>query len=560
MKGRARAFLLVLVGGCAWVHNLGAQRPQSPASGSRTISGVVISAINGQPLEDAGVSLVDAADGKDVAETATDSEGKFWFANLPDGRFELRASDRGFVTADFDDHDYFSTAIVTGEGLDTTGLRFTLKPRGAIYGTVTEDSGDPVPNARVMLFRRRPGQGGMLIADTASADPMGNFEFPGLAAANYYLCVSGRPWYGPSRVTFDHAGEKAEQHQPSPLDVAYPVECYPDTTDSNAAELLELDAGDRVAANITLHAVPAVHVSIQLPNSNGPQGGVSMPRLLENVFGMQIPVDPSGVEAHGNEGDPMSSVELSGIAPGQYEVELLSSSGGPRVFSTIDASTAEASVDLSSAPALAEVSGKVSMAGGASVPGGVRIVLRPESGEGRTSAQVKPDGSFQVEGVRPGSYTVLIGDNVGFRYVAQMNAVGGKADGRELEVGSDAIALTIVVAEANSAVSGFAKLNGKAAPGVLVVLVPDDRGAGEGASAGPGRESAQADQTDSDGSFVWSHVLPGAYTVVAVSEGWTLEWAQPGAMARYLAGGEKVNVPGGAEKIELKDPVEVQAK
>ena len=81
-----------------------------------------------------------------------------------------------------------------------------------------------------------------------------------------------------------------------------------------------------------------------------------------------------------------------------------------------------------------------------------------------------------------------------------------------------------------------------------------------GASAGPGRESAQADQTDSDGSFVWSHVLPGAYTVVAVSEGWTLEWAQPGAMARYLAGGEKVNVPGGAEQIELKDPVEVQAK
>src|SRR5579863_443817 len=133
MKGWAGAFLLVLVGGCAWVHNLGAQGPQSPASGSGTISGLVISAVNGQPLEDAGVSLVDAADGKDVAETATDSQGKFSFANLPDGRFELRASHRGFVTADFDNHDYFSTAIVTGEGLDTTGLRFTLKPRGAIY-------------------------------------------------------------------------------------------------------------------------------------------------------------------------------------------------------------------------------------------------------------------------------------------------------------------------------------------------------------------------------------------------------------------------------------------
>lgn len=196
------------------------------------------------------------------------------------------------------------------------------------------------------------------------------------------------------------------------------------------------------------------------------------------------------------------------------------------------------------------------MAGGGNVPGGVSIVLRPESGEGQTSAQVKPDGNFQFEGVRPGSYSVLIGDNGPFLYVALMNAVGGKADVRELEVGSDAIALTIVAAEADAAVSGFAKLNGKAAPGVFAVLVPDV----SGAHGGTGREAVQADQTDSDGSFVWSHVLPGAYTVVAVEKGWTLNWAQPGAMSRYLGMGEKVNVPEGAKQIAIKEPVNVQAQ
>ena len=562
MKRAARFLLLGLLG--AWVSGgtLGAQSQSSEkenrVGGNRTISGVMISGVNGEPLKDAGVTLLDVRDGKEAAETTSDPEGRFSFANLPDGRFELRASHRGFVTADFEAHEGFSTAIVKGDGLDTTGLRFTLEPQAAIYGTVTEDSGDPVPQARVSLFHRIGGEGRIVRGGVTTADAMGHFEFADVAPGNYYLCAAGEPWYRTNRgPMLDQQGNAAAQRPRSALDVAYALICYPDTNDSNAAEPVGVNAGDRVETNFTLHPVPAVHITVQIPNPGGQQRGLMVPRFSENVFGTSEMVQMGAVSiAPSGDGDGNSArtVDISGVAPGQYQVEFASAvqQGSSKLLTTFDASSDHNSLDLSSVPPMAEVSGKVSMAGGASLPDGLSAVLMEGQGEGQASAQVRPDGSFQFGAVSPGTYRVLLRANDSFLFVTQLGASGGKADGRQVEVGSDPVALTVVAMETNATVSGFAHSNGKAAPDVFVVLVPAD--------AGAGREAMRADQTDSDGSFNLSHVIPGAYTLVAVQEGWTLDWAQPGAMSGYLAKGEKVNVPEGAKQIDIKEPVEVQTK
>ena len=562
MKRAARFLLLGLLG--LWVSGatLGAQSPGSDkenrASGNRTISGVVISGVNGEPLKDAGVTLLDVRDGKEVAESASDAEGRFSFANLSDGRYELRASHRGFVAADFEDHEGFSTAIVTGEGLDTTGLRFTLEPQAAIYGTVTEDSGDPVPQARVSLFHRIGSEGRIVRGGVTTADAMGHFEFPNLAPGNYYLCAAGEPWYRTNRPpALDQKGNPAAEQPRSPLDVAYWLTFYPDTSDSNVAEPVEVNAGDRMEANFTLHPVPAVHITAQVPTQGGQQRGLMMPQFSESVFGTSEMVQMGAVSiAPSGDGDGNSTrtVDISGVAPGQYQVELASAvqQGSSKLLTTFDASSEHASLDLSSVPPMAEVSGKVSMAGGASLPEGLSAVLVEGQGEGQAFAQVRADGSFQFGAVSPGSYRMILRANDSFLFVTQLGASGGKADGRQVEVGSDPVALTLVATETNAEVSGFAQLSGKPAPDVFVVLVPAD--------ARAGREALRADQTDSDGSFNLSQVIPGAYTLVAVEEGWTLDWSQPAAMNGYLAKGMKVNVPADAKQMDLKEPVEVQAK
>lgn len=73
------------------------------------------------------------------------------------------------------------------------------------------------------------------------------------------------------------------------------------------------------------------------------------------------------------------------------------------------------------------------------------------------------------------------------------------------------------------------------------------------------RSLTRRDQSDSDGSFALASVAAGEYTVIAIEDGWPLDWSSPDAMARYLPGGTSVTV---SEKsgalIRLNSPVTVQ--
>jgi hypothetical protein len=51
------------------------------------------------------------------------------------------------------------------------------------------------------------------------------------------------------------------------------------------------------------------------------------------------------------------------------------------------------------------------------------------------------------------------------------------------------------------------------------------------------------DQSDSDGTFTLSSVLPGQYTVIAIANGWDLEWGNPAVLQPFLKKGETVKVP-----------------
>jgi len=60
------------------------------------------------------------------------------------------------------------------------------------------------------------------------------------------------------------------------------------------------------------------------------------------------------------------------------------------------------------------------------------------------------------------------------------------------------------------------------------------------------------DQSDSDGSFTLPDIVPGMYTVVAIADGWELEWTNPEVLKPYLAGGVKVEVGVAVHKVQVK--------
>ena len=165
----------------------------------------------------------------------TSEDGKYEFSGLPAGKYSLSGAKRGFISGSYDQHDQFSTAIVTGAGLDTETLVLRLAPDAVIAGKVLDEAGDPVRHATVTLYYDDHSSGVDQIRQFRSAqtDDLGEYELTPLRPGAYFLSASGKPWYAvhpPSEPGYSESDGQAEAARAvdRSLDVAYPVTYYPD--------------------------------------------------------------------------------------------------------------------------------------------------------------------------------------------------------------------------------------------------------------------------------------------------------------------------------------------
>src|SRR5579862_3624789 len=126
--------------------------PQASEADSFRIAGVVESKIDGHPLAGTRVLIRDTKNPRRFGSVVTAEDGKFSFSSLPAGKYSLGGSKRGFVSSAYDQHDQFSTAIVTGAGLDTENLTLRLAPAAVITGKILDEANEPVREAVVTLY------------------------------------------------------------------------------------------------------------------------------------------------------------------------------------------------------------------------------------------------------------------------------------------------------------------------------------------------------------------------------------------------------------------------
>jgi hypothetical protein len=307
--------------------------------------------------------------------------------------------------------------------------------------------------------------------------------------------------------------------------------------------------------NFALHPVPAVHLIVQVPKSAN-NGFINFPQVRQDVFGSTEMASPTSTGYIDTQpGATFTVVELNGLAPGHYEVELGSNQGSTGRVAALDAAASAETVDLATAgQSLPELTGKLilSSAEQGAVPKDLNISLKPREGDSWNNGRVEPDGSFHMQGLHPGTYDVLVNAPNTVYAVRRIAAKGAKVSGSTITVGSDPIDLTLSITQSSATVMGFAKSNGKPAPGVFVLLVP--------AHFAADSPLPETDQSDSDGSFEFARVPPGEYNLIAIQEGWTLDWGRPEVLNGYLAKGQRVTIAAQAKEINLKDPIETQPK
>ncbi|MGB6742932.1 MAG: carboxypeptidase regulatory-like domain-containing protein [Terracidiphilus sp.] len=519
--------------------------------GSYRIAGTVVNAVTGEPVSGAMVALLTVEDSSTVAATESGGDGHFVLARLPAAKYQLSASKRGYCTGFYDQHDNYNSAIVTGEGQDTGNLVFRLAPEAVLSGVVSGDGGDPAAGATVMLFERPNGHDpGAKIeqAGTTTTDDTGAYEFPDLPAGEYLLAVRAQPWYAINH--FDTGlNRQPETEQQAALDVAYPVAFFDSTSDEGSATPIVLSSGSRQQANINLHAVQALHIEVQTPQKA--DGTLVQPELRQTIFGLN----------EGGEGGFMSrnrdgSTEFGGVAPGVYEL----TQGDPPRIVELNANASQQVDPNAGTPAVA-VNGTLQPAQGTAVNGAYMLSLEPAGGD--ASPQPQPtfanQRAFSFRAVPAGAWKLQVSNGLD---VVSITADGRTQRGNVLTVQDHALSVVVTVTGGRAVrIEGFARKDGKGFAGAMVVLVPKDLGAMA--------ELSRRDQSDSDGSFGLLNVKPGEYTVVAIEDGWDLDWGNPAVIARYLPGGQAVTVKDSLDnepvgqpgrRVELPEPVVVQPR
>ncbi|MGC1461431.1 MAG: carboxypeptidase-like regulatory domain-containing protein [Terracidiphilus sp.] len=534
---------------------------QTGAVGAYRVSGTVVNAVTGAPVPRATVAVLAEEDSHRIAAAQSDNDGRFAIGGLAAAKYQLTASKRGYSTAVYDEHGDYSSAVVTGPDLDTANLIFKLTPSAVLRGVVTGDGGDPVEAAQVMLFqkpREHEPAAKIVQVDAAITDDTGAYEFDNLGNGEYLLAVKAEPWYA-----MHGAGTRQGAANPA-LDVAYPITFYDSTTEEASASPIVLAGGNRVEADMSLHAVPALHLVVEAPRKQ--DGSAAVPDLKQAIFGTRL----SSRNADFMDTITNGRAEFTGLAPGQYEL----TQGDPPHVLELDAGTSQQVEPGAGIPAFA-VSGTLQTAAGAPFTGDADVTLEPaENAQGLKPVESEFNrGAFSFAAVPAGTWKLRVDQSGLAEPVISITASGRVHAGNTVTVQDRAQTLVVRVSADGARVEGFVRSGEKAVAGAMVLLVPNDP------AAFP--DLVRRDQSDSDGSFALRDAAPGQYTVVAiggrtqggvqsgfqgeVGGGSDLDCTRPEVIRRYLPGGIAVTVTDtrnrtGDRVIRLPGPVPVQMR
>jgi hypothetical protein len=491
------------------------------------ISGKTVNAVTGQPLGHAEVSIA-KAEQLDVTlqRVLTADDGVFSFTGLEPGKYLLAGQRNGFRKQGYEQHGIYASAVAVGQGLVSENLVFRLRSDAWITGTIIDEEDEPVTNAVIYLFRADASAGfrqTFLIAQVIS-DDRGHYRFAHLESGWYFVAVSAQPWFGSFARQYAPGGDPSPAGR-SLLDLVYPTTFYPGVVDSASASQIVLNEGEELTADFTLTAMPALRLRISHLNDNPEQPrGAS---LKQNVFGTEINPPSQAQTVVG---------ELTGIPPGKYVLEVQSYGAVASVRSIVVNLAADMDFDANTTSAPSPIHGTIRMDGGLNLQPQAVVWLWNSHANETLEAPIAENGefSFSPDVLEPGDYSVFV-LNGQYSIISGLSATGAKIVGQSLQItGAAPVQLRIELSRTLSKINGTALRNGKPFAGAMIVLVPEN--------PETNLPLFRRDQSDSDGTFTLPDVLPGRYRILAIEDGWDLEWANPALLKTRLVHAEKIDV------------------
>ncbi len=556
--------------------NAARSSPSPTTTATGTLTGIVRTD-EGAPVRAAIVTL--AGDGLAAPKAAvTDDEGRFALERLPEGRFTLSAKKNGYVTVAYGatrpGRAGTAIAVAAGQRADVT---LTVLRGAVITGRVVDaTSGAPVPDVGVLAMRTDASEAsaGSPFAALPVTDDRGVYRLFGLAPGEYTIAAVPQQIVTGDITTREEADVDAIfaalQQRPrnvgttpkapaTPIDqkartAGYAPVYHPGTATHADAARVRLSAGEeRQGIDIAMSLVRTSMIEGIVSGAQGTLPPLSMVITAAdqsrgpNVIGGSSPVlVPPG---------PDGRFRYTSVPPGRYTITARTTTAAARIggpgqgpVTTGQSTPGLAAVQWAAATVVVDgddVSGvslvlqpALKLTGRMitdepsprAVPGATtaRIAIVREGMGGSTTingtamglvpvppAQIREDGTFEIDGVVPGTYRLNVTPPSG-TWRLRSAIVGGRdvLDYPLTFTEGDLAGATLVFSERHASLSGTVQdAAGRPVLDLAVVVVPADS-----ALWRPDSRRVRVTRPATDGTFTFADLVPGDYLLAALTD------------------------------------------
>ena len=501
---------------------MAAQNPAGTAklAARAAIEGIVTKDPEGEPVKKALIELIaeNQAEGGDYT-AISGADGTFRIEDILPGRYHLFAERTGFLETDKNHGRSNGRVLTLTGGQSLRDLHIRLQAAAVVRGRVTDEDGDPLPNAEVSVLRQTfvSGHNHWEQVDAQRTNDLGEYRIANLAAGNVYVSVVPPPDFKTLIEQGGVAGESRSTAAEKPA-TSYQTTYYPGTTDRSQAAPIQLHAGDDFPIDFTL--LPSPSLSIRGTVVNVPPRASASIMLQSLDFGLVL----NGAEMHKD-----GSFVIRDVSPGNYTI-LATVDGAPvpmtaRQTLQIAASNVEG-LRLAPQPG-AMVRGRLRLESRSGVSGfdPDKIFLALQAMDGQRDptftvgesffsniTHVAADGSFQWTDVPAGSYYVqMAGENGAGEgwYLKAATASGRDVNDSGMSVNGGVVVMDVVASANGAVVEGtIADHKGGPVANAVVVAVPEVRMRGR-------TDRYRKTVSDQSGHFNLRGLRPGEYTLLA---------------------------------------------
>jgi hypothetical protein len=545
-------------------------------TGTGRIRGRVLASDGSGPIRRAQVRI----SGPDIMGKAslTDVDGRFEFRDLPAGRFTLQALKSGYVTVQFGQTRPFESGkpieLVDKQLLDNADI--SMPRGGVIAGRITDEFGDPVPDATVMALRLSWSNGKRRLTPAASGriaqtNDLGQYRVFGLPPGDYYVSGSLRGGIDLPMMDLELMMTGASSTSGSMPKTGYASTYFPGTTNATEAQKITLAAGqESTTADFSLLPVRLARVTGFVLSADG--------KPLEGSAVTATPTSRDGLvlaPVSGRSGKD-GSFTLNSVPPGDYSLQARSiqviattqgdnmmmfratAMGGPGEQESGSVPLTVAGEDLANVTIVTSkggtATGHVSFDGPKPPSNTIRITSMPIDNEGMPTfgaASLKEDGSFELKGLSGQRLIRVAAAPPGWMLKSvKLNGTDITDTGAEFKAGDVASGLEIEMSARTTSVSGgVTASDGTVLKDYTLVIFS------EAAEAWryPDTRWVSGTRPDQDGRFKVSNLPAGNFIAVAVDYVPQGEWGDPELLERLKSKGKRFTLDdGGTQTLELK--------